>query len=399
MRKDDNPENKTSFENVVKEKLRNFSVQVDDASWDKIEERLNAGRAKKKRLVTWFIAAAVAASIAILWLIFPFNSQISINHGNEYFSENESPTATDVLEEMDDRLPLNSVHQDEPVAFVQKRQGVQAKPVEPRPSVSSGDAVKEEPQSETGDYPKQEQTQTKADKLLAVSDPFGDDEWPASKQSKRRKKSSLGLLASVGSDYVNPNSNPSGGGPDLAPKPTEQSEIFSYEDFGEVKHSAPLSFGLSVRKELDGRFAIESGLVYTYLYTKFENINPHRKAKMHLHYLGIPINLVANIYHTDSWKVYASAGFMVEKGVHSLYKQENVESGSGVSGSTISGNIDGVQVSLNMALGIEYKLSKNYSLYFEPKAGYFFDNDQPVSVRTEHPFNIGIAAGIRFDIN
>lgn len=410
MKKEDKSINNTGFEDVLKEKLQNFSVPVDETSWGEIEKKLKV-RSRRRVLTPWIITvASVAASIAILWLIFPFNSQISINNENTYFSENESHNEKNVLEEENDLIPFNAVQESPSLAIVPKEQSTRSKPDKRGIGTSDGDAViitqeqKAEPvqvipESEPDYLANQPEEKKKEDahQTLVAFDPFSDD-WDLSPKSKKRTKSSLGLLASVGSGFNDPTSA-SSDGPQLAQRPNEDVDIYSYDSFSEVKHAAPLSFGISIRKELDPTFSIESGLIYTYLYTKYENTSPYREARMNLHYLGIPLNLVGKIYDADSWKVYASFGGMLEKGLHSIYKQKNTETGGSIAESTISGSIDGVQVSLNLALGIEYKLNKNYSIYFEPKAGYFFDNDQPVSIRTEHPFNVGVAAGIRINLN
>ncbi|MDL2223095.1 porin family protein [Bacteroidales bacterium OttesenSCG-928-M11] len=409
MKKEDKSTNNNSFENVVKKKLQNFSVPVDETYWKEIDEKLKT-KQRRKTLTLWISVASVAASIAILWLIFPFNSQISINYENEYFSENESHIKKDVLEEKDVPASIDAIHKSPHVAIVSKREDRKSKSNEPNICISNGDeiVISEKPEEDTlviseSDYlaEQKQETNKNTEVILVAPDPFAYDDWELPKH-KKKTKSSMGLLASIGNNYTNPNSNPilsSSDEPDLAPIPTKQEDIYSYSNFSKVKHAAPISFGISVRKELHPTVSIESGLIYTYLYTKFENTNPYRDAKMQVHYLGIPLNFVVKIHQTNSWQAYASFGGMIEKGIHSLYKQKKMEAGGNLSESTISGSVEGVQFSLNAALGIEYKLDESYSIYFEPKAGYFFENDQPVSIRTEHPFNIGIAAGIRINLN
>ena len=86
--------------------------------------------------------------------------------------------------------------------------------------------------------------------------------------------------------------------------------------FSQADCAPPISFGITVRKALNNRIALESGLVYTYLYTK---LNQSRmisgRATLGLHYLGIPVNLVINLWDNPDWNVYVSGGGMIEKGV------------------------------------------------------------------------------------
>jgi hypothetical protein len=92
---------------------------------------------------------------------------------------------------------------------------------------------------------------------------------------------------------------------------------------------------------------------------------------------------------------------MLEKGLRACYSQN--ESFSNLVGNNyaiekISFNqkIEGYQWSLNTALGIEYKVIKEHSIYFEPKISYYLDNNQPESARTKKPLIVGINAGIRY---
>ena len=95
------------------------------------------------------------------------------------------------------------------------------------------------------------------------------------------------------------------------------------ENFSQVDCAPPLSFGITVRKHLNNRIALESGLVYTYLYTKLsQNRTISGRATLGLHYLGIPVNLVVNLWDNPNWNVYVSGGFMIEKGVRSVYHVE-----------------------------------------------------------------------------
>jgi predicted porin len=57
----------------------------------------------------------------------------------------------------------------------------------------------------------------------------------------------------------------------------------------------------------------------------------------------------------------------------------------------------GLQWSVNGAIGATYKLHKGVGLFFEPQIGYFFDNDQPESIRTTGSASFGLGVGLRFN--
>lgn len=167
--------------------------------------------------------------------------------------------------------------------------------------------------------------------------------------------------------------------------------------FSQADCAPPISFGITVRKALNNRIALESGLVYTYLYTK---LNQSRmisgRATLGLHYLGIPVNLVINLWDNPDWNVYVSGGGMIEKGVRSIYHVEAYGLDEHKSATYRSG-IDGLQWSLNLSVGVSYRFYRDWSLYLEPRYSYYFNNNQPVSYRTENMTLIGVGAGVRFE--
>jgi len=86
---------------------------------------------------------------------------------------------------------------------------------------------------------------------------------------------------------------------------------------------------------------------------------------------------------------------MLEKGIRSAYVQ-NQYGGSQIITTTAITNIQGVQWSVNGAVGATYKLSNDLGIFFEPKTSYYFKDKQPISARTKYPVVIGVTAGVRF---
>jgi hypothetical protein len=158
-------------------------------------------------------------------------------------------------------------------------------------------------------------------------------------------------------------------------------------DNADAQHGLPLSAKFLVRKDFNTRWAIESGLSYTFLSTKYNWSKT--TVNQQLHYLGIPLNVVCYAVSKPSWNIYASAGGMVEKGVYAnINRSDNLDP---------KAQMRGLQWSINGAIGVTYKLRKGWGLFFEPQVGYFFDNGQPESIRTEWPVSFGFGAGLRFN--
>jgi len=138
-------------------------------------------------------------------------------------------------------------------------------------------------------------------------------------------------------------------------------------------------------------------LVCTCLISNFNWLG--HDVRQSLHYVGIPVNMVVYMGNNSkrNWHFYISGGFMVEKGVRAVYRQERLTSYEHRI-TTVRRSIPNLQWSLNGAFGINYRLEKGWGIYFEPRAGYSFDCNQPVSVRTEYPLHFGINLGLSYEL-
>ena len=162
----------------------------------------------------------------------------------------------------------------------------------------------------------------------------------------------------------------------------------SIPDNAESLYGMPLSGKLSIRKNLNARWAVESGISYTYLSTKYKW--SQKETKQQLHYLGVPVNLVYSAISRPAWSLYFSAGGSVEKGVYaSIKRNDNINSPV---------KMKGLQYAANAAFGLTYKLYRNIGLFFEPQVGYYFNNNQPESIRTATPLSFGLGLGLRYNL-
>lgn len=190
-----------------------------------------------------------------------------------------------------------------------------------------------------------------------------------------------------------PSTNP------IFPKPpTLNNGTYPLENSQDVSHSLPLSFGIAARKNLNKHIALESGLVYTYLTSKYKQTGERRyNTRVNQHYLGIPVNLVVYLWNNPKWNIYFSGGILMEKGLRLTQVQNILQNQSVASSTIVKENIDGLQWSLNASAGFSYSLYREWSLYFEPKISYYFDSSQPASIRTDRTVLFGLAAGVRYE--
>lgn len=164
-----------------------------------------------------------------------------------------------------------------------------------------------------------------------------------------------------------------------------------------IHHKTPISVGFSVSYALNDRFALVSGLNYTYLSSSWETeYDYHNKTSQKLHFIGIPLSLTYKIAEWKRFQVYAAAGAMTEVNVAG-----NLVTKKYVKEELYGKESEHIRMkewlwSVNARVGVSYPLLRFLSLYAEVGAGYYFDNGSSIeTVRSEKPFNINLQAGFR----
>ncbi len=170
-------------------------------------------------------------------------------------------------------------------------------------------------------------------------------------------------------------------------------------EYGSSQYSLPLSFGIGVKIDLTDRWSVGTGVNYTMLSRQFkgEYLNvkdgsileyTQSDIRNRQHYIGIPVNAYFNIISTDRIYFYTYAGGTVEKCVGNEYHILETSS-------LYKEKVQGVQLSANLGIGVEFMLGKHVGLYLDPSARYYFHCHQPKSIRTAKPLMFGAEIGIR----
>jgi len=392
------------FSESIRDKLVNYSLPVDNDSWEKIANRVNPPF-RKRMFLKRLAAITVAASIALLFLVFTINKKTVHYETANQLSGHEK----EIIQDVPEREIVQPVQQQnvENSAVVRKSQ-LHERLAENNHTTEvtfTKEVIEEEK------HISQEKEQNVQEKKSVQINPYFDFNNEMQQPSiKRKKRQSIRLSFGSGGALLAEN-NINQGIPNLempyfrasaeVVSNSKTEEILLNEKYTGVSHHLPLSFGITLKKELNRTFAIESGIVYSYLETSFSKESyPVNKANRQLHYIGVPLNIHTRLYGNrfSRWDIYLSTGGMVEKGILSHFVQVTDYENHIAERVTIVSNekINGLQWSVGISPGVDFQLQKNYSIYFEPKVSYFFDNNQPESARTKHPIVVGLNAGVRY---
>lgn len=176
---------------------------------------------------------------------------------------------------------------------------------------------------------------------------------------------------------------------------TIQKAYVPQEVVSNTKFLMPISLGVQFQYPLSKRLYTATGLNYTLLFSHYDAISREqtRETQLTLHYIGIPLNLYYNLFNKESLRVYVSGGVAVEKGLYAYYKvfENGVRKSYGQS-------IDGLQWSMNGGLGAEFQVNRGAGIYFDPSIAYYFDNNQPLSIRSSQPLQFKFELGFRFHL-
>lgn len=437
--KDEKMKDREMWMGKLKEKLQNYSEPVPPFGWEQLEKELMTADVTpvppvRKRVLHPYRRWAAVAAVALLLI----TSSLSVYFLNTPAADEIRRASTPMLAADPDILP--PAHESdaqtgkvEPVNLRPRPMIAQARNVTERqvrelePSVPAGDATGQadgRPEQEDGPNGQEvEKTETVAGNQSRSTLPEAEEKENKVRPDKRSGRDKLHIPVekrktgkgrwSVGAAVGNGGGvtlagaddgmfqQPLSAGPlnmiesgegDIIRIPENQivyvkegmPYVMNLDEVVDVKHRQPVSFGLSVRKELPKGFSVETGVTYTLLSSDVQMAGNPKRVDQKLHYIGIPVRANWNFFDKDRFTLYVAAGGMVEKCVYGVRGSEKL-------------TVNPLQLSVAGAVGAQFNATKHVGIYVEPGVAYFFDNGSAVpTIRKETPCNFNLQAGIRY---
>lgn len=390
--------NNELFDSKIKELVDSCSETPSPEVWDRIEAGLDLAVRRRrlwKRVTYWSSAAAAAVGLFALMLVHqPDDLQVQslAQLSEEQAGQPASVTGTSGVEEKKEEgiRVLQTVPELRAEASVMVPSALpavtrtvhRAVPVSaPRENVAVGSRV-------SADRP------SIYDRTLDMDYIAMADEVPASAS----KKPSLSLAAGGTLSPTSATGNVDFSQPYYTWGATGVSSGQGIVPVSEPEHYFPVSVGLELKYSfLNDRLGVGLGVNYTFLNSRYEALVDRRyqaSVEQSVHYIGVPLNFYVSILSGNRISFYANVGGMLEKAVRLSYEITDLSS---VRYQRNAG-AEGVQWSANVGLGFEYRFLDFMGLYVDPRLTYFFDCDQPYSVRTEQPLQFNLEMGFRFHI-
>lgn len=398
--------NINEFDLMVKSILDEGQEEVPAGVWEAVSDGLDKA-ASRKAVVIWFrraavsVAAAAAVAVAVIFNIKPETDIIPMDGGDGLIAvagqaekpEGEEPGSDNVYAE-----PL----------IAQGRTASATAPVAegriPKTAaeaITYSDAEPEESPEITDDQDIEQTEQTKQpehrDTAAETAQEYFPEDWGEEEETAERNISLMlsGLASTNSTQSKNRIARMKAPTVTSAPKNTGVTETSTNSTYG-----LPFSIGAGVKIGLSPRWSIGTGANYTILsrqfYGKYILVDKNGRIEESTssdirntqHFIGIPVNAYYDIVDKERLNLYAYAGGTFEKCVSDNYRVLNTSIHH-------KEKVKGLQLSANIGLGVEFMLGRNLGIYIDPSLRYYFDCDQPKSIRTVQPLMLGFEMGIR----
>ena len=155
-------------------------------------------------------------------------------------------------------------------------------------------------------------------------------------------------------------------------------------------HHAPYSLGLSVSVPLSNRLALTSGIVYTRLKSDFTS--GKGTSEQTLQYLGVPLGATYSLWRWRFVNLYAIGSMQADFNIKATLKEPTLAS-------DIKMTKDRLQFSGMLGPGLQFNVTRDFGIYVEPTARYYFNNGSDVeNYFKDKPWNVNLNAGLRLTI-
>lgn len=362
---------KKDWTDIIGEELESIREPLPADDWKVLQQKyLTSRRRKRHAAFAWAGGAVSAAVIVVIALLlaqpvapapqenlvaesFPVEEIVQQFHTpDKYSSTNEERdnSPKDIVSSMENVSSsaegVNSSENDVSNADSASPEGNIA------PYVPSDAAKEEESEMAESAWDLEQLPEDKSDKV----------------PERRRNPISIGVTGAVSEEFAFASAYREGYAPPINNIPADtlvQEKHMLYtmsrgnsEYYDLYDHEIPVSVGVSARYFLSGRFAINTGLIYT-RYTSTRNrylLWTGKKIstdKQNVHYLGVPVRLDLMIVNRKHFNLYLGGGINIDKCIYASVGKERLREKE-------------VILSSIFTAGFQVNVVPSFGLYFEP---------------------------------
>jgi hypothetical protein len=168
-------------------------------------------------------------------------------------------------------------------------------------------------------------------------------------------------------------------------------------------HKRPVRAEVLVHIPVFWRFGVETGLAYSVLRSSFDTTSGTTRTEesQTLRYLGLPLNLTADVFRNRWMTAYLSGGAIAAKCISADVRTTtvNVLSGDNLTDPEKTDlTVEPWLFSLNATAGFQFNVTPAIGLYAAPGVSYHFDDKSGLQTfYKEHPLDFVLSFGLRFN--
>ena len=393
------------FDSIIRSMMENAQETPPAGIWESIESRLPQTGKAPATWWHWAVPAMAVAAAVLATVLFIHKPSANITYETE-----QNSVIAQVPSQEDSRRSLLAYSDEQPSSTSAEQPAVQvlksprASQAVPDQEPHAVEMQQEEPQEV--EIPREQQQAPAQQEDTAESKPaespivmeYTQNPFYHHEAETRARRAQLQLNGLIGGNEAS--QMPFSRSFIMGTRAVSDPKGTTINENTESTYGIPLSFGLGARFYLTDHFSVGTGLTYSLLVRSFNGTyidgaqHVSGDVRHSIQYLGIPLNLYYDIMDTDLLQLYLFGGGAAEKAISNKYLIQN-----GPDPINYSTKVPGLQWSADLGLGIQFRLTNHVGLYLDPSARYYFNSNQPKSIRTKKPFMFGFEAGLRFDLN
>ena len=355
----------------MRQKMADYQWPAPELSWDELDQALTANKPRKTRALWPRRIAAVAAIILLIagvgyWGL----NQLQENHGDWLNDSSAAKIRVPVPVILAQDSVQNQNHVPVILARSSQKSTISEEPVLEPKTITPASTIN--PDTVISTAPEETAKSSNTEEKAKPTDYIPPVIYPSDLHQRKHTDSRLTAKFYMSNTMTNSQTKSLGLNNRTNPR-------FIYADSAQIHHRQPIRIGLSLRYRLDDRWSVESGLIYTRLSS---DITIKEKGvttliEQQFNYIGLPLNISYELWKNRHFGLYVTAGGTIEKSL----------------------DTSPWQFSLSGAVGVEYKLTDGFCLYAEPGLGYYFnDGSTTPTIYQDHPLNVNLSFGLRFNL-
>ena len=167
----------------------------------------------------------------------------------------------------------------------------------------------------------------------------------------------------------------------------------------DLQYDIPVTASAMFRYNISKRWSVDAGLSFTRTGASWRSGSEshYYRSKQKAYFIGIPASINFTIFDSRYFSIYALAGGSVEKCVAGNISTSLV---GGLENSNSNKKEDlpehPWQFSISAGVGLQFNITRQYSLFAEPKAAYYFDTAKDILLRKDNTPQFNLSVGMRF---